>query len=219
MLRFLSVTVAAATVALVSTSAIAGPARVTDFSAHLLLSPGFLDQGRNTLSPLGGAEIPYQSSANPQGSVNLRLTDTDYTPTATGNFVPGSFLASFATGFALTRGSSSVEVRNLFIDSTLNTVTGDLRANNRTIGASIELFTFADSITGFSFAALSTAQGLRFTTITASTLNTTFGLTPGNTVRTGGDAGTFQLVVPEPAAFAIFGLGLGLIAVARRRAA
>ena len=216
MLRTLTMTVA---VALVSTAAVASPYSFGNYSEKLALSGAALDQGRSSVAGSGGGSTPYQSSANPLGTVVLPITDTDFTADGTGNYLPGQTIASYASGFTLSQGGHTVEFRNLVANNDFNTVYADISVNGHLVGGSATAFTFVNSIFGQSFQGLGGNYVIAFTSSSASALNTAFGLTGGNTIRPGTNAGNFSVTVPEPAAFALFGLGFGLIALARRRAA
>ena len=192
-------------------SALTAPVAANALVQQFAFSSSFSDQGRETASVDGPATLSQQFPATAQ----FQVTTTDYTLAT-----PGTTIISSGSGIILSKTTNgvtnTVQFRSFYTDATINTVYGNVFVNGAATAGFRPLFTFTSSI--FNQPINQFVTGLRYTQLTADTLNSTFGLSNGNNVRAGGDAGQYSLV-PEPAALAIFGLGLGLVGLARRRAA
>jgi len=217
MLRTLTVTAAAA-LALVSTAAFADTyVPYTYGYEKVALSAAALDQGRSSLSVTGSG-----TKCCTVGPVLLPISDTDFNY-SNGDYTPGSTLAAYAAGFELSHivggVTKTVEFRNLVASNSANTIYADINVNGQAFAGYAASFTFVNSIFGQSFQGLGRPTIIAFTADSARALNSAFGLTGGNTIRSGTGAGEFSITTPEPAAIAFLGLGVALIGFARRRAA
>lgn len=170
------------------------------------------------------ASLPIGATASATGFATIVSTDpfivseqitdlnTIYGPV-------GISAASFASGIDFTVGPNSLSFTNLVENSEFNVINGNVLVDGQIVAGFTELFTITPDISGnLGSTTLRTLIGgvdIALTAETASRLNTLF----GTSLSAGDAAGTYAISTPEAASFAIFGLGLGLVGLARRCAA
>ena len=174
------------------------------------------------LVPLGSIVPGVTGNASVRSTSPLDLlfpiTGGDATAGGT-NGATGTILHA-GSGFTLTIGSTVAEVDNLVIDATAGTVLGDVLVNGVSAGTGLTVFTL---LGGVSYAQLTDlANPLLQVNLSQTSVDllATLGVTTDTNQRFGTVAtAPIFATVPEPAAFALFGLGLIGLAAARRRAA
>jgi hypothetical protein len=170
--------------------------------------PGVL--GTATLRPANPLDILFPITGG-------NLTITSGVPGATGT------IEHNGSGFSLTQGSTTAEVRNLVINFSVGTVLGDVSVGGVGQGTGLTLFTLLPGVTFGGSQDLNNPQSqLNLSQTSVDLLTRLFGVTGIDTNQRFGTFATAPEIAatptPAPGALVLFGLAPLALAVARRRA-